>query len=77
MRVAVRTSVLSVAGAVECPTQRSGAFLAVTKEVAPEQTLGTHQPAVLQFRLGDERVATQKLARLPVRDIDFKESPAA
>jgi hypothetical protein len=76
MRVAVRTSVLSVAGAVECPTQRSGAFLAVTKEVAPEQTLGTHQPAVLHFRRGGARVAEQKLAKLPVRDIGFQDRPA-
>jgi hypothetical protein len=48
----------------------------VTKEVAPEQTLGTHQPAVLHFRRGGARVAEQKLAKLPVRDIGFQDRPA-
>jgi 2-polyprenyl-3-methyl-5-hydroxy-6-metoxy-1,4-benzoquinol methylase len=42
----------------------------------PEQTLGTHQWAVLHFRRGGARVAKQKLAKLPVRDIGFEDRPA-
>jgi 2-polyprenyl-3-methyl-5-hydroxy-6-metoxy-1,4-benzoquinol methylase len=42
----------------------------------PEQMLGTHQWAVLHFRRGGARVAAQKLAKLPVRDIGFEDRPA-